>query len=221
MDLLHLHLREPLSAWSHGLWFVLALPGTILLWQRSRGSLAKRVSLLVFGISLAFCFAGSTLFHSVRASAENFAFFDRLDHIGIYILIAGSYTPLAWNLFQGRWRWGVLTTAWLSAIAGTALLMIMGEQPLKLSTAVYLALGWGSIPCYFQLANAFSHRTVCPLLLGGLLYSAGAILNVLHWPVLWNGTIRAHDIFHFWVMGGSLAHYWFMLRVVAPFSRSA
>src|SRR4051794_1054446 len=214
MDILHL--REPLSALSHGLWSVLALPATVILWQRSRGSLAKQISLLVFGASLAFCYTGSTLFHGVRVSAEQIALYDRLDHIGIYVLIAGSYTPLAWNLLHGRWRWGVLTTAWLSAAAGTMLLMISGMQSLKLFTLLYLAMGWGAIPCYFQLAGALSHRTVLPLLLGGFLYSIGAILNLSHWPDLWSGMVRPHDIFPLWVMAGSFAHYWFMLRVVAP-----
>jgi hemolysin III len=214
------HLREPLSAWSHGLWSVLALPATILLLQRCRGSLDKRISLLVFGASLAFCFTVSTLFHSVRYPVSRIAFFDRLDHTGIYLLIAGSYTPLAWNFLQGRLRWGLLGTTWLLAALGTAALMIQGVHSLKACTSFYLLFGWVSLPCYLILARALSHRVVLPLLIGGVLYSIGAIFNVLRWPILWHGAVRAHDIFHFWVMAGSFAHYWFMLRVVAPFSRS-
>src|SRR5262245_39494213 len=88
--------REPISAWSHCLWFVLSVPATVLLWRRSGGDQSQRVSLVVFGVSLAVCYAGSTVFHAVRLPPIWIARFDALDHIGIFILIAGSYTPVAW-----------------------------------------------------------------------------------------------------------------------------
>ena len=116
-----LDLREPVSAWSHGSWLLLSLPALVLLWRRGRGDLGKRVSLVVFGLSLTACFAGSTLYHGVRGSDERIAFFALMDYIGIYLLIAGTYTPIAWNMMSGRGRVIVLTAAWLSAAGGIAL----------------------------------------------------------------------------------------------------
>ncbi len=116
-----LELREPVSAWSHGSWLLLSLPAVVLLWRRGGGDLGKRISLFVFGLSLIACFAGSTLYHGVRGSQNRIALFALMDYIGIYLLIAGTYTPIARNMMSGRWRLFVLTVAWLSAAAGIAL----------------------------------------------------------------------------------------------------
>ena len=212
------HLREPVNAWSHGVGLMLALLGTLLLWRRSPGAHpASRLSLLVFGLSLAFCYAASTLFHGLRIPKDRLAPFDRLDRIGIFLLIAGSYTPLVWCLMRGRWRWGTLTTVWLIAAAASVKLAIGSPFPPLLTTVLYLGMGWGSIACYAQLARVVSHRALRPLVAGGLLYSIGAVVNLLHWPTLWPGQFGAHELFHLFVMAGSVAHYRLMLQVVVPF----
>src|SRR5947209_10248084 len=108
-------LREPVSAWTHCAGLVLALPGTLILWRRSGDDPGKRLSLLVYGLCLVFCYAASTLFHGVRLPADRLAAFARLDSVGIFALIAGSYTPLAWNLMRGRWRVWTLTAVWGTA----------------------------------------------------------------------------------------------------------
>ena len=112
-----LDLREPVSAWSHALWLVLSLPATYLLWRRCGDSLSRRISFLIFGLSLALCYLGSAAFHGVRGSQADLDLYDRFDHVGIFLLIAGSYTPIAWNLMCVSWRRWVLGLAW-----GTALL---------------------------------------------------------------------------------------------------
>jgi hemolysin III len=88
-----------------------------------------------------------------------------------------------------------------------------------LGTCVYLAMGWGAVVCYARIARVVSHRALGLVVLGGLLYSVGAVLNLLRWPALWPGVFGVHDLFHLFVMAGSLAHYWFILKVVVPFGR--
>jgi hemolysin III len=88
-----------------------------------------------------------------------------------------------------------------------------------LSTCVYLGLGWGVVACYRELERAVSRRAMLPIAAGGMSYSVGAVLNVLRWPVLWPGVFGAHELFHLFVVVGSLAHYWFMLKVIVPFVR--
>jgi hemolysin III len=212
--------REPVSAWTHLTWMLLALPGTLFLWQRGAGNRARQVSLLVYGLSLVFCFTGSVLFHSARLPGPQLDGLDRLDHIGIYVLIAGSYTPLAWNLLQGRWRWGTLVATWLATVAGIALILVFGVLRPPMATGLYLLMGWCAIFCYIELARGLRHERLRLLVLGGLLYSVGAAINVLKWPILWPGVLGAHEVFHLFVMAGSLAHFWFMLTVVAPFQPS-
>jgi hemolysin III len=208
--------REPVNSWTHGAGLLLSLIGILLLWRRSGGVPAKRLSLLVYGLSLASCYAASVLYHGVRLPSEGIAVFDRLDRIGIYVLIAGSYTPLACNLMQGRWRWGTLATVWFLAAAATIQLSVWGRLPPVLSSCLYLGMGWGVVLCYSELARVVSHRALLPLVAGGLCYSVGAVFNLLGWPVLWPGVFRSHELFHLFVMAGSLAHFWFMLKFVVP-----
>jgi hemolysin III len=213
-----LNLREPVSAWSHGTWLLLSFPATWLLWRKSGADLAKRLSVLVFGMSLAFCYAGSTLYHGVWLSQSGLERFDELDHIGIFILIAGSYTPVVWNLMRGWWRRGTLALVWFVTAVGTVGILTTGVLSLTGSTLFYLAIGWGALVCYFELTRLHAHRALFPLLLGGILYSVGAFLNLLDWPVLWPGVFGPHEVFHLFVMAGSLSHFWFVLKVVVPFA---
>jgi hemolysin III len=208
-------LREPVNAWTHFAWMLLALPATVVLWQRSAGSRTRQLSLLVYGLSLAFCYGGSVLFHGVRLPESQLAIFDRLDHVGVYMLIAGSYTPLAWNLLRGWWRLGTLASTWVAACTGTVAVVAQGSPRTPLATSLYLVMGWAAIFCYLEMARYLPHRRLWPLVLGGILYSIGALINVLGWPVIRPGMLGAHELFHLFVMAGSFCHFWFMITVVA------
>lgn len=210
--------REPVSTWSHGIWLLLAVPGTVLLWKRSRGDRARQVSLLIYGLSLIFCSAASTLYHAVRSGSDRIATFALLDYLGIYLLVAGSYTPIVWNVLRGRWRAGSLILVWLWAAAGSALRLTWTAQPHWLATALYLGMGWSSALCYVEVARRLSHRTLLPIPVGGLLYSLGAVVNLLERPVLWPGVFASHELFHLFVVAGSLVHYRFLLRVIVPYT---
>lgn len=210
--------REPFNAWSHGVGFLLAILGTAVLWHRSRDArTGNRLSLMVFGLSLIFCYAASALFHGLRLTGERLDVFDRLDRIGIFFLIAGTYTPLAWTLMRGWWRWSILGTAWTVALTASIMLAIGGPFPPLLNTSLYLAMGWGAVACYAELARVVPPHALRLLVVGGVFYTVGAVLNVLHWPVLWPGVFGVHSLFHLFVIAGSVSHYWLMLRVVVPF----
>ncbi len=185
------------------------------------GSRPSGLTLLVYGLTLAFCYSASTLYHGVRLPAPRIAAFARLDGVGIFALIAGSYTPLAWCLLRGQWRWWTLAAVW--SVAGTATILIAAGSHFSpgLATCLYMGMGWGVVVCYFEIAQAVLHRALMPIIVGGLSYSVGALLNLLHWPVLVPGTFGAHELFHFFVLGGSLAHYCFILKVVVPFAPGA
>ncbi len=213
-----LDLREPVSAWSHFAGLMLALPGTLLLWRRSAGDRGKQLALPVYGLSLAFCYAASTLYHGVQLPADRIAAFARLDGVGIFSLIAGSYTPLAWCLMRGRWRRWTLAVVWTVAATATILIATGRHFSPLLSTCVYLGMGWGVVVCYSQIAQVVTHRALMPIVVGGLSYSVGAVLNLLHWPAFWPGVFGSHELFHLFVLAGSLAHYLFILKVVVPFA---
>jgi hemolysin III len=225
-------LREPINAWSHGAGMMLALPVTWVLWKRcadpsyhynlgrwgdsTRYQRIKALCLLVFGASLTLCYGMSAIFHAVKLSGEPLFRLQRLDHVGIYILIAGTYTPVAWALMRGSWWWGTLTTVWTVALVCAARVWCGGLMPMWVSTLTYLAMGWGALFCYFELARTYSHRTLLPLPLGGMFYSVGAVMNLARWPVLFPGVFASHELFHFFVIAGSTCHVVFMIAVVIP-----
>jgi hemolysin III len=226
-----IEVREPINAASHALGMALALPVTWLLWKRCgrvvecgpRSSTAifsyqrlKAISLLLFGFSLVFCYGISASFHSASERGSALPTLQRLDHIGIFLLIAGTYTPIAGALLSGHWRRITLSSVWFVAILCILRVWFFGVLPVWMATLVYLAMGWSSLFCYFKLARTHTHHALAPLLLGGLLYSTGAAINLAHWPVLAPGIFGSHELFHFFVIAGSASHVYFMLSVVIP-----
>lgn len=216
-----LDLREPINALSHGAGMMLALPLTWVFWQRcveqvstaasrdgrdgGRATAYQRgkiTALLIYGLSLVICFGNSALYHAVWLSGEPLSRFRRLDHVGIYLLIAATYTPASWSLFRRSWRRGTLAMVWSVAGFCSARIWFGGVLPTWMSTSIYLAMGWGVLFCYRELARSLSHRTLLPLPLGGAFYSVGALINLSGWPVLEPGVFGSHELFHFFVIAG-------------------
>jgi hemolysin III len=215
MDWLGFH--EPISAWTHGLWLLLAPLGVWLLWRRNRGRRLRQTSMLLYGLGLILCFGGSFLFHSAPESALRERF-RALDHIGIYALIAGSATPIAVAVFRGRRRAGLLVVVWLLALCGSSMRLAVHPPP-AVSTSIYLGMGWIGAAGYFELARRLTHTGLLSLVAGGLLYSAGALIHLAAWPTLVAGAFGPHELFHVLVMAGSACHYYFLLNVVTPYGR--
>jgi hemolysin III len=227
-------LREPVNALSHGAGMMMAVPVTWMLWKRCtafgafrqldqtdwRGSTRyrrfKALGLLIFGASLMLCYGVSAAFHGVQFKGELVHRLQRLDHVGIYVLIAGTYTPVAIALMRGAWSWGTLATVWTIAAICAGRVWYVGVLPVWISTLVYLTMGWGALFCYCELARGYTHRELLPLPVGGMFYSVGALINLAHWPVLFPGHFGSHEMFHFFVIAGSACHIFFMLRVVVP-----
>jgi hemolysin III len=89
-------------------------------------------------------------------------------------------------------------------------------MPAWLPTVFYLGMGWGALFCYFEVVRRLSHQSLIPIVAGGVLYSLGAVFNLLQGPVLWRGVFGAHELFHLFVVAGSMCHFYFMLAVVGP-----
>ena len=212
-------LREPINAWSHGAGMLLAIPVTWFLWKRCVAAYDCGNATVTTGLDrvtsgsrrFAWWFSASPsrcatervrVFHGARLSGEPLTRLQRLDHVGIYLLIAGTYTPVAWGLMRGPWLWGTLTAAWTTAIVCGTRVLCGDLMPMWLSTLTYLVMGWGALFCYNELARTHSHRKLLLLPLGGLFYSVGAVMNLMHWPALVPGVFAAHEIFHFFVISG-------------------
>jgi hemolysin III len=215
-----LGLREPVSALTHLIAAPLAAIGARLLWVRTHGESTKRASMVVYGASLVWLYLISGLYHMVRVSPDALVFLRKLDHAAIFILIAGTFTPFFVNAAVGRVRAGNLILIWSVAIAGIALKILYIGMPDAWSSGLYVGMGWLALIGYAELASALSHRAMAVALLGGVLYSAGAVVDAARWPVPLPGVFGSHEVLHVLVMVASALHFWVVLRFVVPYRRA-
>ncbi len=202
---------EPLSSWTHLCAAFIAFLGWIILLRKGRGNKLRIFTLSVFSFSMVFLFSMSGVYHLLEPGGLAREVFRRLDHAGIWVLIVGSFTPIHTLLFRGIWRWGFLFFIWTIAITGMVLEVIFFDNfPEWLSLTCYLSLGWMGVLTGIKYSKQYGHHGAKLLVLGGITYSIGGLLEYLRWPVLVPGVIGPHELFHFFVMGGCFCHYLFI-----------
>lgn len=209
-----LDLRESVSAATHGAALIAAIPAAILLLRRGGTDRSRRLALLSYALGLSACFAASTACHALVASGRGSRTAVMIDRIGIYLLIAGTYTPIVATLLPEGRRRSTLRAVWLAAAFGMVLDLTRGPLPAPVATSFYLAMGWGGLWCYSGMRPALTHAQLALVPLGGVLYSVGAMFHVTRGPVLWPGVFGAHELFHVFVVGGAAAHFGFIWRHV-------
>lgn len=135
----------------------------------------------------------------------------RLDHAAIFVLIAGTFTPIHAIRFRGVRRWGMLALVWMLAAAGVTLKSIYFDRvPQMLGLGMYIGMGWIGLASMILLARRFGARMAAPLALGGLVYTAGAVVDGVGAPVLIPGVFGSHELFHVAVLAGLSLHWWFV-----------
>lgn len=189
--------------------------GVAMLWKL-RGNTGRMVSLTIFSFAVVFLLTMSGVFHLLTPGTTGRYVLQVLDHAAIFFLIAATFTPIHALQFRGIMRWGILLLVWSIAVTGMALKSIYFEDvPEALSLALYLGLGWLGILTAYYLTRKFGFKTVLPLIYGALAYSAGATMEFLHVPVLINGVIGPHEIFHVLVIAGISFHWQFVHRMAS------
>lgn len=211
--------REPVSALTHGAWVLLCIPGVILLVRHARNDKLKTIGLLIYGLSMIACFASSCLFHTVRGSESLIEACRSLDHVCIFLFIAGTCTPMGLVFFEKKFRFLFLSSIWFLAIVGITMRLTDLSMPLYKRTTLYLLLGWMGLLIYIQLLKKLPTKKVMPILLGGVIYSVGAALNLAQQPVIIPGFMGPHEFFHMMVILGSLVHYYFMIKTLAQYKK--
>jgi channel protein (hemolysin III family) len=205
---------EPFSSLSHllmaGLFLVLG--GAFVIRNRGEPACTLSVSIFVFGV--VFLLSVSGVYHLLAPGSVARAVLQRLDHAAIFVLIAASFTPIHVIVFRGISRWGILLLVWAGAVAGITLKTIYFEEvPEGLGTLLYLGLGWVGALSGYLLYRRFGFAYMVPVLVGGLAYSVGALLEYARYPVLVAGIVGPHEIFHILVLVGIFAHWVFIRRV--------
>jgi len=164
------------------------------------GDATKIISYTIYGVTLSTLYVMSTLYHSFRGRAKDI--FQRLDHLAIYLLIAGTYTPFALVAIEGATGWWLFGTVWSLAVIGMIIEHVPIKGPRVIPIIIYVAMGWACVFTLDAMIAAMSPLAFNLLLAGGLIYSIGVIFYVLdHWyPTM-------HGVWHLFVLGGSTCHY--------------
>lgn len=215
------HLKDPGSAITHFIGMMMAIFSAVPLLIRALQHPEKVyvISLAVFIVSMILLYLASTVYHSFDISTHTNKILRKIDHMMIFILIAGTYTPVCLLVLKPDMGRLLLCLIWGIAIAGILIKAFWITCPKWFSSVLYISMGWTCVLAFSQLLNSLSAAAFGWLLAGGLIYTVGGIIYALKLP-LFNSRHRnfgSHEIFHLFVMGGSFCHFIFMYHFVAAF----
>lgn len=194
-----------LRGWSHALAAVASVVFTIVLAFVSAYDPPRMVSMIVFGASMVVLYTVSAVYHIGRWTPRVHRVLRSLDHANIFLLIAGTYTPICFNLLDGWFRVFMLATVWALAVAGMGLSVFTLKLPRWVSTLLYIGLGWVSLIALPEMLEAIGWTGLLLLAAGGVSYTVGGIIYALKRPNPFPRVFGFHEIFHLFVIAGSVA----------------
>lgn len=205
--------NEPFSALSHlvgALWFAVL---AVRLVRHGKGDARRVLFLSVFAVTSILLLSLSGVFHMVEDGSTARSVLGRLDKAAIFALIAGTHTPVQGLFFRGVARWGVLAFMWLVAATGITLFSVFYDSlPRGLGTTIYLVMGWTAGVAGIVVWRRQGTSRVWPLILGGVVYSLGAIFLGLDWPTTWPGVLGPHELWHVAVLTAMGLHWKFVFE---------
>ncbi len=200
---------EKLNTFTHLLGAVIALAGLVVLvvFASLKGDVWRIVSFSIYGTSLFLLYLFSTLYHGTKGSVK--AVFKKLDHIGIYLLIAGSYTPFVLVSLNGAWGWSLFGVIWGLAVIGVLLDCFLSDEQRLIQLFIYILMGWIALIAINPLIDSLTMAGFLWLLGGGLFYSFGIIFYIMDLK-----KYHFHGIWHLFVLAGSTTHYFTIMYYV-------
>ncbi len=212
-------LLEPVNALTHMIGALAALLGLLLLVALTYEDIPKMISLIIYGLSMVFLFTASTLLHGIVLPEGRRMWLNRLDHVAIFLLIAGTYTPIVYNLFPVAYRWWVLAAIWSIALIGVLFKLFSRGIHGFFNASIYPAMAWaGVLPAVlaYRVKPLVSLPGMALLFLGGLIFMGGFVVYYRQHPDPWPDVFGHHEIWHLLVMAGVFCHFLFMLLYVVP-----
>ena len=204
---------EPVASWLHLLAAVVGLVLTYKLVRAGR-TLASRLGIGVFAVGAVFLFAMSGTYHLLPMDTVGRAVLLRLDHAAIWVMIAGTITALQMTSVTGAWRWAMTGVTWAAAITGLVLKTVFFEDLSEgVTLTLYLGLGWLGSVAFWRLIKLQGFDLAKPILLGGVVYTLGAVIDFVAPPHLVPGVVGPHEIFHVAVIAGAALHAWGIHRL--------
>ncbi len=201
--------EECASALTHGIGALAAIAGTVMLILRAAGDARAVTSVTIFGASMTALFLSSTLYHTATGARAERAL-RKLDHISIYLLIAGTYTPLCLVGLKGALGWSLFGVLWGLAALGTVFKLCFIGRFAAISLLLYLVMGWMAVICIRQTYELLGARGFTWLMAGGLAYTAGVPFYA------WKSRRWTHAIWHLFVLAGAACHFWTILAYLLP-----
>lgn len=216
---MNITIREPGSALTHFIAMLLALCAAVPLLVRAavHSGVKSLTAMTVFMISMVLLYAASTIYHSVNCSGRILRIFRKMDHMMIFVLIAGTYTPVCLLTLPKPSGLMLLVAVWGIALVGIFIKGFWITCPKWFSSVLYIAMGWSCLSVLGQLFSLLPLHAFLWLLAGGLIYTAGGIIYALRLPLFdaRHPMFGLHEIFHLFVMAGSLCHFVFMFCYLA------
>lgn len=212
-------IREPGSAITHFIGMMLAMFATIPLLVKAGLTSGGRsfMAMAVFMASMVLLYGASAAYHSVNISGKGLRIFRKLDHMMIFVLIAGSYTPVCLIVLGGQQGYTLLSLVWGIALVGMIIKACWITCPKWFSSVIYIAMGWVCLLVFGQLLDTLPTAAFLWLLAGGIIYTVGGVIYALKLPIFNNRhrNFGSHEVFHLFVMAGSICHFIFMYFYVA------
>ena len=215
---MQLTIREPGSAITHFIGCLMALIAASPLLIKAHGNSTHLLAMTIFSCSMILLYGASTMYHSIcHVSAKVLCCFRKLDHMMIFVLIAGSYTPVCMIVLDKNVGYPLCALVWGIAIAGILVKAFWITCPKWFSSLLYIAMGWTCVLAFTQIVNSLSPAAFGWLLAGGIIYTVGGVIYALKLPIFnaKHKNFGSHEIFHLFVMGGSACHLILMYFFVA------
>lgn len=209
-------IKDPVSCLTHMAGAIASIVGMIVLILLAvrEGTPWHIVGFSIFGASLILLYSASTIYHMLDISDRVNLILRKVDHMMIFVLIAGTYTPICITALRGGLGWTLLVVIWTAGILGMILKGVWMNAPRWLSTLIYAVMGWMIILAIYPLAKAIPAQGTVFLVMGGLFYTIGAVIYGLKWPKINLKYFGFHEIFHIFVLAGSLSHFFMMYYVI-------
>ena len=198
-------IKPMLRGWFHAGAAVGAVALTVILCWLSREDIPRLISMLIFGLSMVELYTVSATYHIGRWPARTRRVLRSLDHANIFVLIAGTYTPLCFNILDGWLRITILSIIWFLAVLGIAFSVLTLRLPRWVGASLYIGMGWVALLAIPGFLAVLPWTAVATLVLGGLLYTIGAVVYARRWPNPFPRILGFHEIFHLFVIAGSIA----------------
>ena len=208
-------IKDPFPALSHVVGAMLSVVALVVLLLHTHGRIRLIVGFAVYGASLIALYSASALAHGLHVSPKTSDRLDRFDYAAIFLLIAGTYTPLCLVTLRGPWGWSLLSVEWIMATVGIVAVGFGRSGSDWFRVAIYCAMGWLALFAVGPLIAALPAWGIAWLAAGGACYSIGAVIFAFDRPHLWPGVFHAHDLWHVLVLGGSACHFLLVFNFVA------